>query len=446
MKAPFHFRRLLFGAPLVFLSWAQALQPPIEYKATVPHSAHITMMLTDYRQRQIPGEYQWTGAHYDYVMGGSIDQYRKFAPGIKYYVYALNLTMILETKSDQPDSQSIYYRDMQKWYAAHPQYNLEDAFLHDAAVCPEPQPATQGCRIQTSWGEHARWVINPGAPGLRLYDEDRLRRITTNVGGTAYSADGVFFDEHGSGDFAYWKTYSLREYPSWSKYQDDVVGLLAAERQALGKMVQINTSESISPFDQRMDVAAGGVHMELLNNPFSNEMRERWAFIDAILRQGVFVEMVNAFSWSEIKKNKYFTNGNESSPSKRLELAELCSYYMVVPQPPASNLALDVTNDGWDLSFYVQWINAIEVDLGKPLSRRALAYQGNDHRGKPLQVWYRDFEKAMVFLRPKKPWDYEDFDDSTAISIDLPPDETWYPLKIGRHTRRLHQFGDHPEC
>ncbi len=405
MKARFRFSRFLFGVPFLLVSGAHAVHAPTEYKPAIPHASHITMMLTDYRSRQIPSEYQWTGAHYDYVMSGNIDQYRKYAPGIQYYVYALNLTVIRETKADHADSQTVYYGDMQKWYAAHPQYNLEDAFIHDGASCPVPQPKTEGCRIQTAWGEHARWVINPGDPGLRVYNGERLRRITTHVQGTRYSADGVFFDEHGSGDFSYWRAYSIREYPSWSKYQDDVVELLAYEHKALGKIIQINTAESINPFEQRMIVAAGAVHMELLNNPFSNEMRERWAFIDAILRQGVFVEMVNAFSWTEINKNKYFPHGNESSPATRLKMAELCNYYMVVPHP-ASNLAMDMTNDGWDQSYAWQWIKAIEVDLGKPLGPRAVAYQGNDHQGKPLQVWFRDFERAMVFIRPQKPWDY----------------------------------------
>jgi len=429
MKARFRFPRFLFVAPFVFLSGAQAVQAPMEYKSSIPHSSHITMMLTDYRYGQIPGEYQWNAAHYDYVMSGSIYQYRRFAPGIQYFVYALNLTVIRETRNDQPDSQEVYYADMQRWYAAHTQYNLEDAFLHDASLCPESQPKTQGCRIQTAWGTHARWVINPGDPGLRLYDGERLRRITTSVQRTRYSADGVFFDEHGSGDLNYWKTFSIREYPIWSKYQDDIVGLLASEHAALGKLIQINTAGSITPFEQRMDVAAGAVHMETLNNPFSNEMRERWAFIDAILRQGVLVELVNAFSWREINLNKYYPKGNDITPAKRFAFAELCSYYMVVPPQSAANLALDITNDGWGESFSLQWIKAIEVDLGKPLAPRALAYQGSDHQGKPLQVWYRDFERAMVFIRPQKPWDYKSYGDSTAISIDLPPDESWYPLK-----------------
>jgi hypothetical protein len=432
MKARFHFCHFLVGASLLFLlhspARSQVPQPPVEFRPIIPHANHIVMMLTDYRNHQLPNEYAWNAAHFDYVMGGDIKQYRRFAPGIQYYVYALNLTLIRETRADYPDSQTTYYRDMQKWYAANPQYNLEDAFLHDASACPLSMPETEGCRIQTAWGEHARWVINPGNPGLRLYEASRLRRITTNVAGSGYSADGVFFDEHGSGDFSYWKTYSIREYPSWSRYQDDVVGLLSYEHRALGKMIQINTSESINPFEQRMIVAAGGVHMELINNPFSNEMRERWAFIDAILRQGVLVEMVNAYSWNEILKNKFYTRGNEANPATRLKLAELCNYYMVVPKS-GNNLGMNMDNDGWDERFSLQWIKAVEVDLGKPLGPRALAYQGNDHQGKPLQVWYRDFEKAMVFIRFQKPWDYINYGDSTAISIDLPPDETWYPLK-----------------
>lgn len=409
-------------------SAAPEIPAPLEFKPSVPHSSHITMMFTDYRYHQIPIEYLWTTSHYDHVISGEIARFHERAPALKYYAYALNLTVIRETRASPPELNTTYYSDMHMWYGAHSQFNIEDAFLHDASLCPEPTPKIEACRIQTSWGVHARWVVNPGDPGLRAYDADRLVRVTTRVQGTRYDADGIFFDEHSSGGFTAWKSFSIREYPIWSRYEDDVVTLLEFERKALGKLIVLNTSEFIGPIEQRMVLAAGGAHMEAINTPFSNQMRERWSFIDALLKEGAFVEMVNSRTWSDMSRMRSYPQGNDVSGSSRYKLAELCSYYMVVPRP-ATNLALDITNEGWNENYSWQWLKAAEVDVGGPVGPRTLFSRGPDPRGKPLQVWRREFDKALVFMRYQKPWEYTDYGDSTAIPLELPPGETWYPLK-----------------
>ena len=234
--------------------------------------------------------------------------------------------------------------------------------------------------------------------------------------------------ESSSGDFNYWKTFSIREYPVWSRYENDVVDLLVFERKSLGKIILINTSELIGPMEQRMVLAAGGAHMELLNNPFSNEMRERWSFIDVLLKQGAFVEMVNAYTWNGISRKPGFTPGSQMTRPMRLKMGELCSYYMVVPIP-ATNLAVDMVNDGWNDNYSWQWLRAIEADVGTPTGPRAIAYQGLDSLGKQILIWRREFDKAVVFMHYQKPWDYENYGDSTAFSLPLPSGETWYPLK-----------------
>jgi len=408
-------------------SWAIRLRAPLDFRPTEPHSDHITTMLTDWRYDQAASEYDWTAAHYDRVMGGKIAEYRRRNPAMQYYIYALNLTLIQESSKDPPEIFTAYYGDMKNWYAAHPAYKIEDAFLHDGTACPVSQEKTEGCRLQVTWANHTRWVPNPGDPGLRAYDVDRLRRAMLNVQGSGYNADGIFFDEHAEGDFSHWKSLSIREYPDWSRYEDDVVGLLAAERKGTGKLIQINTSVYLTSFDERMILAAGASHMELLNNPLSDFMEDRWKFVDTLLDKGAFLEVVNGYSWGEATSLK-FSPGNESSGVLRLKMAELCSYYMMVPSSPV-NLALFMSNNGWEAPHPKEWMRALEVDVGHPVGPRKLAFQGTDPNGKVVRIYSREFDRALVFIRTKTSWDYNDYGDDAKISLKLPSGERWYPLR-----------------
>ncbi len=419
---------LTLVATVAFMSIpVNASQAAVDYLAVVPHSSHISMMATDFRSNQTAAEYDWNAAHYDQVMAGKIGEYRKRNAAIKFYVYALNLTVLQETTADPADSTMVYYKDMQKWYAAHTTYKIEDAFLHDGVVCPTAQTKTAACRIQVSWNVHVRWVINPGDAGLRLYNADRLKRITTNVGGSSYNADGVFFDEHDSGEFSHWKTFSIREYPVWTQYENDMVDLLASERKALGKVIQLNTAEYISAVDQRMILAAGAAHMELANNPLNDQMEARWSFIDTVLQKGALVEMVNAYTWADATAIATLSSGNQSTPQLRFKTTELCSYYMVVPAS-ATKLTLYMANDGWSTPFSQQWLKSVEVDIGHPVTARSMVFQGKDPKGRAARIWSREFDKAVVYMRPKVGWDYNDYSDSTKITVALPSGQKWYPV------------------
>lgn len=430
-RRAFEFPIILTAAILIGKAWtadAPSLPaPPMDYVESVPHSSHISMMITDFRYDQTPGEYDWTARHYDAVMSGQIAPYRKRNPAIKFYVYAENLIVIQESHKDSPEMFTAYYNDMKHWYQSHPRYKLEDAFLHDAAACPTSQPATMVCRIQFSWAEHARWVVNPGDEGLRAYNADRLHRIVTHHQRTNYDADGIFFDEHDSGFLSHWRKISIREYPVWSRYEDDIVGLLAWERKSLGKMIQLNTAEYITPLDQRMILAAGGTHMELANNPLNDFLEERWNFVDTLVQKGAYVEWVNAYTWENAGPWASIPAGNQPTSILRLKMAELCSYYMIVPAI-ASKVSLFMANDGWKTPHPRQWMKAIEVDVGHPLSPRVLVYEGKTGNGKPVRIWRREFGKALVFMRSKVSWDYNEYGDESGVSLKLPSGEKWYPL------------------
>jgi hypothetical protein len=85
---------------------------------------------------------------------------------------------------------------MQGWYSNHPEYNIEDAFIHDTNVCPQGSAKTPACRLQFFLWDSYRFVIYPADPGLQAYQAQRMRDIVTVNTYGGYEPDGVFFDEH----------------------------------------------------------------------------------------------------------------------------------------------------------------------------------------------------------------------------------------------------------
>lgn len=405
---------------------------PFSYKPTVPHAQHISMMATDFRHAQDPTENDWTAGHYDHMMSGDIAEFKKRDANIKWYPYVLNLTVI------QPGRRpSGAYNEMVEWFKAHPQYNFESAFLHDAAKVKDNCGPCLNCRVEAGIWRSKRWVINPGDEGLRAFYHDRVKRIM-NPPGAKYRPDGLFFDEHGSRPD--WEKLNLIEYPQWKDYEDDVVVMLALERKALepGQFIQLNTWFDISDWDARMSIAAGGSHMENVSDPFSPLMPARWDYIEKLLSNGTFVQMVNAWSFKfkfvpdskEAEGRKKFAGfppGNEKSTLMRVKMFELACYYMVVPTP-AHQLTLYMANNDWDEPFSTRWVKAIEVDVGSPLSRRTVLAKGRDWAWQPYQIFSRDMQRALVLIRPSAGKQYKKYDDSSAVSVRLPSGEKWVPL------------------
>lgn len=46
----------------------------------------------------------------------------------------------------------------------------------------------------------------------------------------------------------------------------------------------------------------------------------------------------------------------------------------------------------------------------------------------PYRIWARNFEKALVLIRPVGTWGYNTYDDSTAVEVTLPQDDSYYLL------------------
>ncbi|HKG95606.1 MAG TPA: putative glycoside hydrolase [Gemmatimonadaceae bacterium] len=395
-----------------------------------PHWPHARFHISDFRisyqdEAVQRGEFAWTAAHFDRVIldfgdKGSVPHYRRLNPAARIFRYALEWTMIQPGELNREYPATAYYADMRAWYAKHPQYTLEDAFLHDANICPRPAAPTEGCRVAPRIWNQKRWAMNPGDAGLRAYHKDRLR-------GLASDADGIFLDEHGAWDMedALMKKWRLREYPEWGAYRRDVTALLAEIRGALAptRQLLINTAKSVEPWDLEMARAAGGTEAEHANAVGSPRMEERWTFIERALAAGALVELV-----SDLRMPDGFTRGSSATPEDRRNLFQLASYYLVVPSPP------DLLGFGpgtkFDQPFERLWFPAAEVNVGRPLGARRVLAEGRARDGKPYRVWARDFEHALVVVRPAV-GDDEAFGDAGAVGVSLPAGEPLFPLDAG---------------
>ncbi|MDQ6829797.1 MAG: Ig-like domain-containing protein, partial [Gemmatimonadota bacterium] len=193
------------GSTTISVSATQTPPPPVtpppvtpptttglydDYSAgSAPHFSHIQTQITDWRIQNLSStsqrssEYDWLVTHYDHAMGGLIDQQKSRMPTFTQIEYALYLTLV-RPGYDPPSLASGYYADMQAWYAAHTQYNIEDAFLHD----PGAPKSLASRRVGSIWGSQ-RWFINVADAGARVYQSDRMVRIVNQIPG--FTRDGV---------------------------------------------------------------------------------------------------------------------------------------------------------------------------------------------------------------------------------------------------------------
>jgi len=399
---------------------------PSAYSAKSPHWGHIRVHVSDYRiqYQSDPSvratEYAWTASHFDDITLDADDKlsvpaYHAANSTINVVRYALNWSVIKPGQEAENTSTS-YTANMSQWFAAHPQYTLENAFLHDATKCPAGTAATINCRVTIHIWTQDRWVVNPGDAGLRAYQAARLAQYMND-------ADGLFLDEHGSGDMTdRLGSLSIREYPSFTNYQNDVVGELASIQGALGpsKRVFINTAEYISSWDAAMIGAVTGAHQELINNPTHSAMETRWSFIETQVAKGKTLQMES----SNAALPASFNVGGYASPDERARMWQLASYYLVVPSNP--ELLQFGPKVSWSSAFSTQWLKAIETDIGAPSGARAVLASGTDASGGAYKVWGRDFARALVLVRPTN--STSSYGDASKVSFTLPTNDHYLPL------------------
>jgi hypothetical protein len=303
---------------------------------------------------------------------------------------------------------------------------METAFLHDTTT---GTPADSAHRYVLPIWDSRRWFMNVADSGLIAYDVDRYQRIIAAAG----ASGGVFVDESGTGDMS--RATPSREYPvaaGWppvSPYFADYARLVARIRAAIApKGVILNTSGYVFPGDSVDALASGGVHLEKENNPLSSNTPGTFAWIDKLLAAGIFVDFVNAYDMLDAVKLPAKGYGSDSLDAyQRVKMAELASYYMVVPAVP-DDLALQIINF-WDRPFSAAWVRAQEADIGHPTAPRTVqTLAARDRAGQPVVLYERAFERALVILRAQTGWGAQSYADSTAVPVPLPSGERWYRL------------------
>jgi hypothetical protein len=396
--------------------------------ATAPHWSHLRMQMTDYRIQYLSdasarsAEYAWTARHFDRLIldwgdTRSVLEYRRVMPRAELYRYVLTWT-VLQPSGFSPDPAVTYYPHMQQWYARHPEYQLENAFLHDATRCSVATKSA-ACRLSVHIWSSDRWIMNPGDPGLRAYNRERLSAVASDV-------DGLFIDEHSSGDMAdRLKPQSILEYPTWSTYERDVLQLLRDIRAAVGgeKRLLLNTYNYVTSWDVQMTVAAGGAHAEAFNNPVYPQMETRWTHVETLLAAGASMNMLPEGAGMPAG----YTAGNSDTPIARRRIWELASYYLVAPMKPGL-LFFNSIGDKYDQPFADRWLGAVEANIGAPVGARQIAAEGVDGTGWRYRVWARDYERALVLVRPVIEWGSNSYGDESAVAVPLPSTERFRPL------------------
>jgi hypothetical protein len=399
--------------------------------ATAPHWRHLRMQMTDYRIQYLPdgsersAEYAWTAQHFDRLIldwgdTRSVPEYRRVAPTAELYRYVLTWTVALPGASLPTDPAVTYYAHMQQWYSRHPEYQLESAFLHDATKC-SVATRSQTCRLSFHIWSSDRWAVNPADAGLRAYNRERLAAIASDV-------DGLFIDEHSSGDMIdRLRPKSILEYPDWSAYERDIVQLLRDTRTAVGsgKRLLLNSYNYVTPWDVQMTTTAGGAHAEAFNNPVYPAMESRWHHVETVLAAGASMNMPP----QDGDMPAGYTSGSFDTPTARRRIWELASYYLVAPTQPGL-LFFNSIGDRYDRPFADAWLPAVEANIGAPVSARHVYAEGADGTGRRYRVWARDYERALVLVRPVIEWGSNSYGDETAVDVALPWTERSRPLKV----------------
>ena len=384
------------------------------YSTTSPHWSHIRTLATDFYYQWTPDERTWAGQHFDAALSGNTDAWLAANPTVTQLPYTLFWTLLTPGNDSKPYLSSTYYDDMKQWYASHSEYRLEDAFLHSSTS------KSEGTRLTAHIWDSDRWMINPSDPGARAYTIDRYRRL---VQGTS----GVFIDEASSGDILP-RVRGAVEFEE-SRYEADYTSLLAAIKREIGsKKIMLNTAEYTRDFDRANAAAAGAVHLELFNNPLKTQMTERWRWVEELRSLGVDVDMESPYpaSWADEHSYEY-PKGNYATSGQRLRMWELASYYMVVGQSP-DGLYLHLKAPDWQTPLSDYWLPAIEANIGHPVNARSEKAQGTDPTGQAYTIYQREFDRALVLIRPQRGWGAQNYTDATAVEVALPSGEIWLPL------------------
>ena len=389
--------------------------PGVEGRASksrrAPRLSHISIFYTDFYSswasaRDRDAAIAFLAPRLGGVMSGSPVRWKSANPQLRHFPYALQYEVVQPGQgTSAPALTTSYIPDMQAWYAAHRQFDFESAFLHRGGHDSTHRVAFRN--------ESNRWLINPGDAGSRAYQADRLKRV-------AEGEAGVFLDEFGGPMYGAIK--ATDEFATAEDYLASEAQLISQAHAAIApRILLINIAEYWRPTDSAIVVAGGGAQLERTNYPLTDRLEGRWKQIDNLQAAGVYTEFVGLLSYTEWARvpisHQSFNAGNYESVTDRGQMAQLASYYMVVPADP-QRLSFDQQNY-WNVRPDSVWATAVEKDVGHPIEARHVIASGKDPVGQSYRVYARQFENAYVLIRPAVDWRPTLYGDQTGVSIPL---------------------------
>jgi hypothetical protein len=397
----------------------------VEPRAESPHFDFIRRTFTDfcYCWDKSRDSRDWSAQHFDLIMSGNLGAWMELNPKVVTLRYALLVSTLDEANKDKPSVNGKFLDDMRRWYAKHPEFKMEDAFLHQAKDGPVDSASRLNPHIWTS----NRFVGNPTDPGWRAYSIDRMKWIAreSDVG-------GIFLDEIDRGTAA--KAYrSSREFQGADStvWQNALVSLIADIRKAIApKMLQINAAGySGRDWEKALGAAAGSVHLETLNRA-TQELPSVWDVVDWYVDHDVYADLVGLETWSDLARPsmaKRYPGGNYASPPVRGRMVQLASYYMVVPKDP-QRLGIQIENVRGFVPDSVA-TRVMEYDVGHPIGDRSVVMNERDPLGQRARVYRRDFDHAIVMIRPVAYWADTVMTNETKVKVPLPEGGPWLLLE-----------------
>lgn len=397
----------------------------VEPRAESPHFDFIRRTFTDfcYCWKGSRDARAWSAQHYDLEMSGDPRDWKRLNPAITTLRYALLVSTLDEANNDKSSITGKFLDDMRRWYKKNPRYKMEDAFLHEVGE----GPADSASRLNPHIWSSNRFVGNPTDPGWRAYTIDRLAWVAREEG-----VDGIFLDEidRGTAAKAYRKSREFAGADS-TVWQNALVSLMAEVRKAIAPdMLQINAAGySGRDWEKALGVAAGSVHLETMNRA-TQELPSVWDVVDWYVDHGVYADFVGLETWSDLARPsqaKRYPGGDYESPPLRGKMVQLASYYMVVPRDP-QRLGVQIENVRGFTPDSVA-MRVFEYDVGHPTGPRRVIMDERDPLGQKARVYRRDFDHAIVLIRPVAYWADTTMTNETRVKVPLPEGGPWLRLE-----------------
>ena len=150
-------------------------------------------------------------------------------------------------------------------------------------------------------------------------------------------------------------------------------------------------------------------------NRHRNIIDKTWRFAERLSDAG---KMVVLNTQHNLGIPKEYDKGAYQTVRDRAEIFALAFYYLVKDQGN-KNVFFQI-GGGWDKPFAEQWILAQETNIGQPVAARKVLASGKDRNGSNYAVYGREYDKALVVMRPKDDWNYLKYDDSSGVELKLP--------------------------